>query len=125
MAADPMQEVLDILQPGMTTKDLAENMCNPLWQAEASYRSGELVEFIEAMAEAKARFLPEFQRALIDEFVDTLEEPGTARSQQVLEMMRKYLPPEASAAILATMLEGLDKELDKDETAGKLLKPPI
>lgn len=100
--------VLETLKPGMTTRDLAENMCNPIWQATNSAAGGEMMIAIDEMEELATKALAEIQHALVAEFVLVLDSTDLARQQKLTEMMKLAIPPETNQELMGVLMkEGL------------------
>ena len=100
-----MEAVLAELEPRITVRDLAENMCSPLWQAKKATIAEDMMISITRMEELEAHVLPEIQKALIDEFVATLDSSEDVRREMIVNMMTTLIPKEVNEKIMATVLE--------------------
>ena len=98
--------VLEELKPGMTVNALANNMCDPFWQANQFQYRDEMVAKIGEMKDVCGRATLEIQHKLIDEFVDSLESPDEEYRREVLELMAEFIPLETRRHIAAMVLKG-------------------
>ena len=112
-----LDAVLNQLQPGMTTKALAENMCSPFWQANSFTMGGEIMIALDEMKDVATQVLSEIQHSLVDEFVEALDSPDDARRQTVVELMKLYIPEETNQALfVAAMGETFGIQKTKEST---------
>ena len=110
-----LDAVLNQLRPGMTIRDLAENMCSPLLQADIFAMGGEIMIALDEMKDVEAQVLLEIQHSLVDEFVEALDSPDDARRQTVVDLMKIYIPEETNQALLVAAMEetfGIQKTKD-------------
>ena len=114
---DTLDAALNQLRPGMTTRDLAENMCSPFWQANSFAMGGEIMIALDEMKDVAAQVLSEIQHSLVDEFVEALDSPDDARRQTVLKLMKLYIPEETNQALfVAAMGETFGIQETKEST---------
>lgn len=102
---ESIEAVLDELRPGMTVKDLAQNMCDPFWQAAKIELEGEMMIQLDEMKEVTAQALSEIQHKLVDEFVESLDSPDELHRREVLELMTQFIPLETRRDILAEVMK--------------------
>lgn len=100
-----LDAVLNQLQPGMTTRGLAENMCSPFYQANIFTSGGEIMIALDEMTDVATQVLSEIQHSLVNEFVLALDSPDDSRRQTVVELMNLYIPQETNQAILVAAME--------------------
>lgn len=109
--------VLNQQMQGMTASALAENMCNPLWQANSFAMGGEMMVAIDEMEELATKVLSQIQHALVAEFVEVLDSTDVARQQKLAEMMKLAIPEKTNQELMGVLLkEGLGLGEGQDTT---------
>ena len=121
---DTMEAVLAELEPRITVRNLAENMCSPLWRAKKAAIAEEMMISINQMEELEATVLPEIQKALIDEFVASLDSSDDARRKMIANMMATLIPKEVNEKIMAAVLEQALKAEEKESQEPDLPRRP-
>ena len=114
---ETLEQLLARLEPKITVRDLAENWCDPLWQAKRFARAEEMMVAIGKMEELSARARPEIEKALIDQFALALESSDTAHLEKLAPFMAAFLPEEVNRQIMAVALDealAQEKELTSD-----------
>lgn len=123
---DTMEALLADLNPRITVRDLAANMCDPLWQAKKFAMADDMMIAVGQMEDLEARVLPEIQKALIDEFVATLDSPEDARREMIVNMMATLIPKETNQKIMAAMFEkALEAEKKESDRPSLPLRPSL
>lgn len=123
-----LQQLLAQIEPQITVRDLAENMCDPIWQVKRFSRAEDMMVSIAKMEEVSERVLPEIQKALIDEFASALESSDTPRVEKLASMMAELIPEEVNQQIMAAVLDqafGEEEELEVPREAKLRQRPKL
>lgn len=99
-----VSELLSLLGSGLTPHDLAESMSNPLWYLSRLPIETDIAVAIGSLRSLRNRAHREIQHGLIDEFIDPPDPSDVERREFVLEQMRRFIPPETNADILAKII---------------------
>ena len=123
-----LQQLLAQIEPQITVRDLAENMCDPIWQVKRFTIAEDMMVSIAKMEEVSERVLPEIQKALIDEFASALESSDTPRVEKLASMMAELIPEEVNQQIMAAVLDqafGEEEELEVPREAKLRQRPKL
>ncbi len=99
-----VSELLSLLGSGLTPHDLAESMSNPLWYLSRLPIETDIAVAIGSLRSLRNRAHREIQHGLIDEFIDPPDPSDAERREFVLDQMRRFIPPETNADILAKII---------------------